>query len=183
MTTATRLLTAKEFADLPETGADLELVRGEIIEMNLPSPRHGQVCARIIQIVGHFAETHALGHLVSNDAGIITERDPDTVRGGDVWFVGYNKIPPGPLPTGYLRVAPDIVFEVKSPSARWNHLLHKIAEYLDIGVQVVCVLDPEEDLVRMYYADRSEEILSGEDAVTFPQQLPEFLVPARRFFA
>jgi Uma2 family endonuclease len=183
MTTATHLLTAKEFADLPETGTGLELVRGEIIEMDLPSPRHGQICGNTCFLICNYLETHPLGHLVSNDAGIITERDPDTVRGGDVWFVGYNKIPFGPLPQGYLQVAPDIVFEVKSPSDRWNQLLHKIAEYLDIGVQVVCVLDPDEEVVRMYYADRSEEVLSGEDAVTFPLQLPEFSIAARRFFA
>jgi Uma2 family endonuclease len=182
MSTAIRLLTAEEYAQQPERDVPTELVRGEIIEMNIPKPRHGQVCTTAAWLLKSFAHEHDLGHVTSNDAGVITERDPDTVRGGDVWFISYQKFPKGPLPQQYLEMAPDIVVEVKSTFDRWVELHAKVAEYLTAGVGVVCVLDPETETVRLYYADKPEVILSGDEAVEFPDQLPGFSASARNFF-
>jgi len=182
MTTATQLITAQEYARMPDMGVRTELVRGEIIKMNIPKPRHGQVCNTAGWLIKSFAHEHNLGHVTSNDAGILTERDPDTVRGGDVWFISYAKIPKGPLTQDYLEVPPDIVIEVKSVFDRWSKLLGKVAEYLDAGVAVVCLLDPETEEVRLYYAEKPEAVLVGEDQVTFPEQLPGFTVAAKAFF-
>ena len=85
MATATQLITAEEYARLPDRGVPTELVRGEVITMNPPYVRHGQLCSKLDRIVGSYVDDHDLGHVVCNDAGIVTERDPDTVRGGDVW--------------------------------------------------------------------------------------------------
>ena len=35
-------------------------------------------------------DEHDLGHVLSNDSGVITERDPDTVRGADISFYSYT---------------------------------------------------------------------------------------------
>ncbi|HUG89633.1 MAG TPA: Uma2 family endonuclease, partial [Planctomycetaceae bacterium] len=102
MAIATVLMTAEEYAALPDLGRPTELVRGEIIEMNPPTPRHGQVCSNAAHILGRYAADHNAGHVVCNRAGVVTERDPDTVRGPDVWFVSYKKVPKGPLPSKYL---------------------------------------------------------------------------------
>jgi Uma2 family endonuclease len=182
MATATTLITAEEYAALPDTGVPTELVRGEIVEMNQPTPRHGQVCSKVDRFVGGFADDHESGHVLCNDAGILTERDPDTVRGGDVWFVSYQKLPKGPLPGGYLGVVPDIVFEVRSEWDRWSKILAKVAEYLNAGVGVVCVLDPATETARLYYADKPEVLLTADDELTFPEQLPGFRVPVKRLF-
>jgi Uma2 family endonuclease len=119
MAVATHLITAEEYAQRDDRGCPTELVKGEVIELNQPVPRHGQVCGNVYFHVRVFLERHPVGHVVSNESGILTERDPDTVRGGDVWYVSYDKIPQGPLPSSYLEVPLDIVFEVKSPSDRW----------------------------------------------------------------
>ena len=138
MATATQLITAEEYANMPDMGVPTELVRGEIIESGITTPRHGQVCHKAAFLLYDFTEAHCTGHTVCNNAGIITERNPDTVRGGDIWFISYGKIPKGPLPQDYLEVAPEIVIEVKSVFDRWSKLLGKVAEYLDAGVAVVC---------------------------------------------
>ncbi len=123
---AEKLLTAEEFLLLPDDGTPSELVRGRIVRMNMPKPRHGQVCARIVYLLERFQEDHPLGHVLSNDSGVVTERGPDTVRGADVAFYSYGRVPPGPLPRTYLTVVPELVFEVRSPriagapsSPRW----------------------------------------------------------------
>ena len=95
---AVGLLTAEEYLQLPDSGVPTELIRGKVVDMNVPAPRHGQICCKVARIVGNFADEHHLGHVVTNDSGIVTEHEPDTVRGADIAFFSYSLIPPGPLP-------------------------------------------------------------------------------------
>lgn len=182
MATATQLITAEEYARLPDRGVPTELVRGEVITMNPPYVRHGQLCSKLDRIVGSYVDDHDLGHVVCNDAGIVTERDPDTVRGGDVWYISYTKVPKGPLPADYLASAPDVVFEVLSEHDRWSNVYAKVSEYLAVGVAVVCTVDPRDETVRLYFPDQPECVLTSADELTFPNQLPGFSVPVRRLF-
>src|SRR4051794_33294422 len=131
---AQRLLTAAEYALRPDQGCPTELVRGRVVEMNVPAPRHGEICANVTTLINPHVRQRGLGRLVSNDGGIRTERDPDTVRGGDVAYYSYARVPQGPLPAGYLDVLPEIVFEVRSPTDRWSRLIAKAGEYLAAGV-------------------------------------------------
>ena len=86
MTTTTALLTAEQFRLLPDDGVPRELVRGRVIQMSLPSPRHGYYCGNVAGILRDHVKSRKLGRVVTNDAGVITERDPDTVRGPDVAY-------------------------------------------------------------------------------------------------
>src|SRR5271155_2912612 len=92
------LLTAEEFAERPDPGYPEELVRGRIVPMSMPKPRHGEICGNAVLILGSCAREHALGRVLSNDTGVITERGPDTVRGADVSFYSFARVPKGPLP-------------------------------------------------------------------------------------
>ncbi|HEX8203810.1 MAG TPA: Uma2 family endonuclease [Isosphaeraceae bacterium] len=180
--TAQALLTAEEYGRRPDPGTPEELVRGRIVRMPQPKPRHGQIRARAARILGNHADDHDLGHVLSNDAGVITQRDPDTVRGADVAFYSFARVPKGPLPTEYLDVAPELVIEVRSPSDRWPAVLAKVAEYLDAGVLVVGVLDDESRTAHLFYADRPGRILGPDDELGLPDLLGDVRVPIRRFF-
>ncbi len=182
MATAEALLTAEEYQLLPDNGQPTELVRGRIVPMNLPMPRHGEICCAIAIIVGNFVRDRSLGRMTSNDAGVVTERDPDTVRGPDVAYYSYTRIPRGPLPDGYLSVAPELVFEVLSPTDRWRDVLAKVVEYLDAGVMVVCVVDPRSETARLYSADQPERTFAADEQLTIPEVLGDFRVEVRRFF-
>ena len=150
--------------------------------MNMPFPRHGQICSKIDRFVGNYADEHKLGHVVTNDSGMATERDPDTVRGMDVAFYSYQQIPPGPLPEGYLTVPPKLVFEVRSPWRRWREILAKVAEYLNAGVEAVCVLDPGPQTAHVFYADQPTRVFGPEEDLIFPDILGDFRIPVHRFF-
>ena len=139
--TTPALLTAEEFAQRPDPGYPEELVRGRIVPLPMPKPRHGEICNRVGRILGDCAEDRDLGRVLSNDTGVITERGPDTVRGADISFYSFARVPKGPLPDRYLDTPPDLVVEVLSPSDRWPKVLAKVAEYLDAGTTVVLVLD------------------------------------------
>jgi len=98
MATTESLMTIEQFAQMPDCGRPTELVRGRILGMNPLGPRHGQICRTVSRIVGDYADHHELGHVLTNDSGVVTERDPDTVRGADVAFYRFEKVPKGRLP-------------------------------------------------------------------------------------
>ena len=92
MATADTLLTAEQFSSLPSGGMIQELVRGKVIEMPPPGFPHGKVCRRVSRLVGDYVEDNDLGHVLTNDSGVITERGPDTVRGPDVAIYLYDRV-------------------------------------------------------------------------------------------
>jgi Uma2 family endonuclease len=113
---------------------------------------------------------------------VITERDPDTVRGADVAFYSHAKVPKGPIPGGYLAVPPDLVFEVRSPDDRWGDILSKVDEYLHVGVTAVIVLDPGPRTAHVFCFDQEPQKLGPDDELMFPDLLGGFRVAVRRFF-
>ena len=150
--------------------------------MPSPKPRHGQVCARAIRLLDRFLEESELGQVLSNDSGVITERDPDTVRGADVSFYSYDRLAKGPIPPGYLDIPPNLIVEVRSPDDRWRDVYKKVHEYLAVGVICVVVLDPEPGSVYIFHADRAPRQLGLDDELTLPDIFPDFRVKVARFF-
>ena len=106
--------------------------------------------------------------MLTNDSGVVTERGPDTVRGADVAYYSYERIPRGPLPNHYLDVVPELILEVRSPSDRWPNVLFKVAEYLEAGVVIVVVLDDESRTAFVYRADEPGRTLGADDELTAP---------------
>src|SRR5260370_32802382 len=151
--------------------------------MNPPYPWHGYVCGRVVLFVGGFIEANDRGYPACNDCGVVTERDPDTLRGAGFAFYSYQRVPKGTFKQkGYLAVAPDLVIEVKSPHEHWKEILAKVAEYLIAGVTVVCVLDPERQTATIYQPDQPEQTLTADQTLTLPQVLNGFSVLVKRFF-
>ncbi|MGL4553010.1 MAG: Uma2 family endonuclease [Gemmataceae bacterium] len=179
---AERLLTAEEYAALPDHGVPTELVRGRVVEMNVPYPRHGQICARFDRIIGSYVDLHELGHLLINDAGVRTERGPDTVRGPDLSYYSFTRVPKGRLAWRYLDVVPELVFEVRSTFDRWPRIHAKIAEYLEAGIAAVVIADDQTEMVLVYQPDEIVLKLEGDDELHLPAILGDFRVAVRRFF-
>jgi Uma2 family endonuclease len=179
---AETLLTAEQFAERPDPGYLEELVRGRIVPMPMPKPRHGYICNKAGRILGNFVEEHHLGWVFNNDTDVITERNPDTVRGADVAFYSYHRLPPGDLPDRYLEVAPDLVMEVRSPGDRWPQVLTKVAEYLEAGVSIVVVLDDRRRSAHVFHDDGTHQMLGPDDELTLSTLLGEFRVVVQRLF-
>jgi Uma2 family endonuclease len=183
MATVDALLSAKEFYFLADNDLPTELVRGKIIPMNMPAPRHGYLGNRAGRILGNFVDEHDLGRVMNNDSGVVTEHDPDTVRGADVAYYSYARLPKGPLPEGYVDVVPELVVEILSPSDRWSIVLAKVAEYLKAGVLVVGILDPQGETMTVYRSDKPPQVLIAEDEFVVPDVLGDFRVKVGKFFA
>lgn len=182
MATATKRITAEEYLNMDTDGQHCELVRGRIEVMNMPTPRHGQICGNIYFLLRQFTQKHRLGHVVSNDSGVITERDDDTVRGPDIAFYSFKSVKPGRMPPGYIPVPPDLAAEVRSTTDRWSRINKKVREYLDAGVKVVFVADQQTESVYVHRDDDAPEIYRADDTLRLPDVLPGFKVKVFRFF-
>ncbi len=89
------LMTAEQFGQRPDPGHPEELVQGKIVGMSVPDRRHGYVCGRADRIFGNFVNGRDTGRVICNDSGVITERDPDTVREADVAYYRLLPTPQG----------------------------------------------------------------------------------------
>jgi len=176
------LMTGEQFGQRPDPGYPEELIQGRVVARSVPDRRHGYVCGQAYYILRLFADEHDLGRVMSNDSGVITERDPDTVRGADVAYYSYSRLPKGPLPTGYGPEVPELVVEVRSATDRWREILEKVLEYLNAGVVVVVVLDPETQIAHVFSADDPPRRLGTEEELILPGILDDFRVRVGRFF-
>jgi Uma2 family endonuclease len=173
------LMTAAEFT-ARYANIHAELVKGIVKEYPVPWPRHGKLCSRIDRLIGNHVEANDLGHVMCNDSWIKTGSNPDTVRGADVCFFSYERLPKGAVPEGLLPVAPDLVVEVRSPTDRWNAIFAKVSEYLSAGVRVVVVLDPATASASVYRMEELQQIFHNSDGLALPDVLPGFSVVVSR---
>lgn len=178
----TKLLTAEQFHALPSSLGPLELVRGEVVKVNVPGFRHGNICRRIAGALDRYLEQHDIGDFTTNDSGIVTERRPDSVRGPDIAYFSYERLPPDEDPEAYPDVAPEIVWEVVSPGDSWTKVLDKVREYLLSNVLVACVIDPKPRTFTTFLPDRPEEVLKVGDIWRAAEILPGFELPLDKVF-
>jgi Uma2 family endonuclease len=181
--TETKLLTAEEFMAADLGDGNFELVRGEIVEMPLATTEHGRVCVNVVYPLESFGRQTGLGYAISNDAAILTERDPDTVRGPDVCFYTHARWPRANLGKGLPPVPPDLAVEVFSPGNRQAKMSKKVSEYLEAGTLLVWVIYPASRSVMIYRPGDEIPLTLAEDAIleNLPE-LPGFRCPVSDFF-
>ncbi|MBI1917655.1 MAG: Uma2 family endonuclease [Planctomycetes bacterium] len=181
--TQARLLTAEEFAQLPqpEDGSQQELVNGVVLTVPAPSFNHGQVCSTIGCKLGVFIDANQRGWITSNDSGVILAREPDTVRGPDLAFWSRERMP-APPQTGYPDLAPDLVVEVLSPSDVFPQILRKVQQYLRAGTREVWVVVPEDRSVTVCRPGQEQVILSNGETLSSGDILPGFSCPVAELF-
>jgi Uma2 family endonuclease len=119
---------------------------------------------------------------MSNDSGIITGRNPDTVRGADIAFYSFDRLPRGPLAPGYGPEVPDLVVEIRSESDRRRDIHERIMEYLNAGVTTVIVLDPGPETAHVFSADDAPKILTADDDLFMTGILEGLRVRVGEFF-
>ncbi len=174
------ILTGKELFELGDIGRT-ELVKGELVRMAPTGYLHGYVESKFSKVLGIFVDERKLGHILTGEVGLYTGRDPDTVRGADVAFISNERLAQVQSHS-YLDVAPELIVEVMSPDDRWYDVNDKLAEYFDVGVQIVWVADPQRRQVRVYRSLTEMEILSVDDTLSGGEALPGFNVAVVELF-
>ena len=148
----------------------------------MPGGEHGYLCIEAASIIRDFVKPRELGRVMGNDTFIYAGSNPDSVRGADVAYISYKRLPKDqPAPKGPFEIPFELVIEVRSPTDRMKAILNKIDDYLEAGVDVVVLLEPTTRSATVYRKD-AETQLTHDQELTLPDILPEFRVRVGQFF-
>lgn len=174
MIEAPELMTADELFAYEAPNKRVELVRGRLLVREPLGSLHGSVIFELSGILAaHLKTIHPrAGRAVAGDTGFWIVRDPDTVRAPDFAYVRSERLENGGIPVGYLKFAPDLAVEVRSPTDRTGAVLQKVGQWLDAGCELVWLIDPERRSAQVYAADGSVALLGADDALDGAGVLP-----------
>jgi Uma2 family endonuclease len=181
MPARTRLVTAEEFARLPDDDQHYELVEGRVVRMSPPGIRHGALATRIASLLHQHVDAHHLGAVLT-PAGFWLASDPDTVREPDVAFLNAERVASTGIPDGFWPGPPDLAVEIRSPGDRLAEIGAKVSDYLARGVRLVWVVDPKEKTVAVHRSKSEAVILGMDDEIDAAEVVPGFTCAVRRFF-
>ena len=176
-----RLMTAEEFGAMPDDGVRRELVKGRLIEMPPPKPRHNILADRFWMFLNTFIESHDLG-FAATELGCKLTSNPDTIRIPDVGFVSKQRLP-NPNLDEYIPLAPDLAVEIVSPNDIATEVNDKIEEYFRAGSHLVWVVYPRRPEVYVYSGSSTNVQIIGIDGTLDGEDvLPGFTLPLREIF-
>lgn len=86
-------VTLAEFRQMRDVGLPTELIRGEIVALPRPVDRHALYCGNVVEVLQEWSPRRSKGFVLPNDAGLVTEEEPDSLRGPDVIFLSRERAP------------------------------------------------------------------------------------------
>ncbi len=171
----TSLLTVAQFLELPQVKTDdyrqFELWQGEVVEMGETTYFHNWVRDEIRRILQNFLDRTKLG-ASTPETGI--QLDAATLYRPDVvlWDAAHEAlIDAAGTP---VRVIPQLVVEVKSPSNSVPELFGKAHYYLRHGVHTVWVVIDEPYAIHVFEASGAHRVVHPGGKLEAPEVLPGF---------
>jgi Uma2 family endonuclease len=163
-----------------ETGKNFHLVDGNLIEIMPAGLYHGIIGARVGTLFSSYIYEHDLGESFAAETGFKLPQ-PNTVIAPDFAFIAKARLPKDMKKKGYGDVVPDFVVEVKSPNDTTKEILEKVALWLEAGVKLGWVVNPEKETVTTYTVDEITHYKNG-DTVTVEPVIRGFSKKLSAFF-
>ncbi len=165
-------LTREQFYQLCLKNPELQLERNPQGELIIISPVGGESGNKEANLIGDIIiwnRQTQLGFVFSSSTIFSLPKGGD--RSPDVAWVSsekWNNLTPAQR-EGFPPICPDFVIELRSKSDRLKPLQEKMQEYLDSGLQLGWLINPQQQQVEIYRPQKAVEviempaILSGED--------------------
>ncbi len=180
--TSAKPLTLDEFLKLPETKPASEFINGQIMQKPMPQGKHSTIQSDLgadINLAlkpGHIACAYSElrctfgGRSIVPDIAVFTwERIPRDQNG---------KV------SNTFAIAPDWTIEILSPDQSQTKVIRNILHCLAHGTQMGWLIDPEEELVFVYFADRTLAVFEEEsDRLPVPPKLESFSLTVGQLFS
>ncbi|HEY7338141.1 MAG TPA: Uma2 family endonuclease [Bryobacteraceae bacterium] len=174
------LLTADELEQMPDDDStQIELDEGELITMPPAGEEHSDIEAEIVMVLRTFTKKHNLGRIYTGDVGF--RLSDDTVRAPDVSFVRRERLD-AVRSKSYIKGAPDLAIEIRSPYESFRQLMRKVKQYLAAGAHTVWVFDPDRREVDVFEASGAERTLTAKQVLKAPGLLPGFSIKVAELF-
>lgn len=157
---------------LNEAGLDyqLELEEGSITIMGPSDIVSSEVSIEFASQLRNWVKPRRLGRVFDSAGGFILPNSD--LKAPDVSFVLSHRLPRSIR--YFASLVPDLVVEVKSQSDRLKKLRDKIEVYIEQGVQVAILIDPDTCQVEVYQPNQPVLCLGNGDILTLPKLLPEW---------
>lgn len=186
-----RKMTAEELLAMPDDGVERWLIKGELREnretdINLRSPDHGRTTINVGMFLKAWVRAQPLprGNVYGSDTTFKMRADSGIVVGVDVAYVSPEleaQIPRGKR-TKLVEGVPVLVAEVLSPSDRHADVTERVQNFLDAGVALVWVVEPDFATVTVYTPDSEPRLFSRGQELTAEPHLPGFKVRVAELF-
>jgi len=173
--------TAEDLLTMPD-GDRYELVDGQLVERDMGS-ESGWIAARLLGLLfAHLNETQE-GSIFTSDASYqCFPGHPNRVRKPDVSFIRKGRLPNERPPRGHCSIAPDLVAEVVSPNDYYGEVIRKVFEYIEAGVALIWVVEPDSRSVMVYRADGRVSLHHEQDQLTGESVLNDFTCQISELF-
>jgi len=172
-------MTLEEFWELCQANPDVVMEResnGEIVIMAPTTTETGGMNLEISGSLWLWAKRDGTGLAFDSSAGFTLPNG--AVRSPDVSWVTldrWNSLPDEER-SGFARICPDFVVELRSESDRLSRLQAKMAEYVENGARLGWLIDPVERKVHVYGPGANPEVLSDPREVSGGPVLKEFVL-------
>jgi len=180
-TVVEKTYTPEDLLAMPDR-KEYELVDGHLVERQM-SRLSSWVGGRLHRFLDIFVEEQQLGWAWPADQGYACFADaPGKVRRPDVSFIRKDRLPDALTSEGYTYIAPDLAVEVISPNESAYEVENKVLEYLNAGVALVWVINPEARTVHIHRKDGSVGWLREEGELSGEHVVPGFRCPVAAIF-
>lgn len=181
-------ITSEELLALPDDGVERWIVNGvlRVGDVTRRNYKHSRSMPRISHAFLAWLETqpHPRGDVVDGEAGFRLRPKPDELLvGTDVAYIDADLAEQHADADGILNGVPVLVVEILSPSDVHEDVVEKIDAYIDCGVKVVWVVDPDYRTVTVYRPDAQPRLYAGDDPIDAEPHLPGFRAAVGAFFA
>jgi Uma2 family endonuclease len=177
-------LNHEQFRELCRDNRDIRLeltAKGELIVMPPTGWESGRRNANLTIDLGIWNRQADLGIVFDSSTGFILPNG--AVRSPDVAWVAKERITAlNPNPEGFLPIAPDFVIELRSASDRLKSVQNKMQEYIENGVLLGFLLNPQDRMVEIYRIGKQVEVLQSPTQVLGEDVLPGFLLNLKEVF-
>lgn len=171
-------LTDEQFLQLCQQNRDLRLERtaeGELIIMPPTGWESGNRNGRMTQRLFNWTDADGTGLAFDSSTGFKlpngADRSPDAS-----WVKRERLVALNPDPAKFLPIAPDFVAELRSATDNLEKLQRKMQEYIDNGVRLGWLIDPQNQRVEIYRPQQEVEILQSPTSLSGEEVLPGFML-------
>ncbi|HEY9821732.1 MAG TPA: Uma2 family endonuclease [Candidatus Sericytochromatia bacterium] len=171
-------LTDEQFFQLCVNNRDLRLeqtAEGELIIMPPTGWKSGNRNSRLTQRLGNWTDADGTGLAFDSSTGYILPNGAK--RSPDASWVSRERLEAlNPDPTRFLPMAPDFAVELRSANDELRTLQQKMQEYIDNGVRLGWLLDPQNQRVEIYRPGQDVEVLQSPASLSGEDVLPGFML-------
>ena len=188
-TAITSTMTTEELFALPDDGIDRDIIRGELREYPRENPmtrrnrRHNKVISSVSRVLGNWAIAPEIGgEVTGGETGVRLRREPETTVGIDVTYYSAELVAAASPDQAWYEGPPVLAVEILSPSDTHEDVVAKINLYLECGVPVVWIMDPDFQTLTVYRPNTAPLMLRAHETLDGHPELPGLRAPVKDFF-